>query len=194
MMGALSAKEADEVLESQSLGRIGYIADGKPWIVPVTYIYDGTCAYVHSAEGSKVVAMRSNPHICFEVEDVVDMGHWRSVVAQGVFEELWRDDEERVMDLLATRFAPPFSWGDPAAPPRHEEAHRGEGVVRPHPLSHSFLRKDRTLPARGALIPRARKVYTYAHGLHKFRSTARHRTRNREAWAVLLGCSIGGFT
>jgi len=140
MMGTLSPKEIDEVLDSQVVARIAYVAEGKPWIVPVTYIYDGTCAYVHSADGAKIRGMRTNPHICFEVEDVRDMGHWSTVVAQAYFEELPRDDEERVMDLLATRFAP-FPWGDAERPPRHEEIHRAEGVRRPILYRVRFIEK-----------------------------------------------------
>ena len=131
MMGSLTPNEIHEVLESQVIARIGYVAGGRTWIVPVTYVYDGMNAvYVHSAEGAKIDAMRASPEICFEVEDIVDMGHWRTVVAQGHFEELWKDSDEQVMDLLATRMAP-FPWGEAERPPRREEIHRQEGIFRP---------------------------------------------------------------
>ena len=71
------------------LGRVACLVDGRPYIVPVTYVYDGElgCVYVHSGEGAKVQAMRANPNVCFEVEQVHDMANWRTVIARARFEE-----------------------------------------------------------------------------------------------------------
>jgi hypothetical protein len=51
-------------------------------------------------------------------------------VVQGVAEPLWRDAEERAMDLLAERFAP-MQTSETALPNRREDVHRQEGVSRP---------------------------------------------------------------
>jgi hypothetical protein len=130
MIGELNPEEIEDVLKGQVLGRVACIAGGRPYIVPVSYIYDGEFVYVHSAEGTKVRAMRDNPDVCFEVEQVRDMANWRTVVAQGRFEELWRDDEERAMGLLAARFAP-LLVSESGRPLPREEAHRQHGVRRP---------------------------------------------------------------
>jgi uncharacterized protein len=127
MMGQLTPREVEEILESEALGRIAFIVDGKARIVPVTYVYDGESAYLHSAEGEKLRAMRANPDVCFEVEQVRDMANWRSVVARGRFEELWHDEGERAMDLLVARLTP----GPESHPDRREDAHRREGLLRP---------------------------------------------------------------
>ncbi len=50
--------------------------------------------------------MRADPAVCFEVERVDDLGHWQSVIAWGIFEELHGDDSEAGMHTLATRLAP----------------------------------------------------------------------------------------
>jgi nitroimidazol reductase NimA-like FMN-containing flavoprotein (pyridoxamine 5'-phosphate oxidase superfamily) len=131
MMGSLSADEIEDVLRSEVIGRIACVApDGWPYIVPVTYVYDGgEYVFAHSAEGEKVDGMRRNPRVCFEVEQIRSMTNWRTVVARGRFEELQRDAEERALDLLAGKFA----WVAPGAPShdRHEDSHRRAGVVRP---------------------------------------------------------------
>src|SRR6516165_8394548 len=66
MMGNLKADEIEDVLRSEVIGRIACVADGWPYIVPVTYVYDGgEYVFSHSAEGEKVAAMRKNPQVCF---------------------------------------------------------------------------------------------------------------------------------
>jgi len=132
MIGSLTPKEIEEVLNTEVLGRVAYIASGKPVVVPVTYVYDGEFGdvYVHSAEGAKVHAMRANPDVCFEVEQIRDMANWRVVLAPARFQEVWRDGEERAMDLLSAKFAG-FQVSETARPDRREEAHRQHGVKRP---------------------------------------------------------------
>lgn len=132
MIGSLTPEEIEEVLITEVLGRVAYIASGKPLVVPVTYAYDSEFGdiYVHSADGAKVRAMRANPDVCFEVEQIHDMANWRVVIAPARFQEVWRDAEERAMDLLSARFAA-FQVSESARPDRREEAHRQHGVKRP---------------------------------------------------------------
>lgn len=132
MMGSLVSEEIEDVLQHEVLGRIGCIVDGRPYIVPVTYVYDGECAdvYVHSADGAKLQAMRDNPEVCFEVEQVRDMANWRTVIARARFEELWKDHGEWAMALFASRLAPP-RIDEASAASRREAAHRLHGASRP---------------------------------------------------------------
>jgi nitroimidazol reductase NimA-like FMN-containing flavoprotein (pyridoxamine 5'-phosphate oxidase superfamily) len=130
MLGELTVEEIEEVLNAEVIGRVGCIAEGWPYIVPVTYAYDGTSVYAHTAEGLKLQAMRENPNVCFEVEQVRSMKNWRTVIARGRFEQLWRDDEERAMDLLTARFAS-SSTSTTTQLERREDVHRREGVKRP---------------------------------------------------------------
>jgi uncharacterized protein len=129
MMGNLTSDQIEDVLRSEIIGRIACVADGWPYIVPVTYVYDGgEFVFSHSAAGRKTEAMRKNTQVCFEVEQIHSVSNWRTVIARGRFEELERDDEERAMDLIAGRFA----WVPPGTtlPDRGEGVHRREGIVR----------------------------------------------------------------
>ncbi|WBM79337.1 pyridoxamine 5'-phosphate oxidase family protein [Cryobacterium breve] len=87
MLGELNAREIDAVLHTSVVGRIGCHSDGRTYIVPITYAYDGDTVYAHSAAGTKVEMMRANPAVCFEVEQLDDLASWRTVVAWGEFEE-----------------------------------------------------------------------------------------------------------
>jgi hypothetical protein len=123
MMGELTKDQIDTVLRSEVTGRIGCHAEGRTYVVPVSYAYDGQHVYAHSAEGLKVRTMRSNPSVCFEVEQIDDLANWRCVIGQGTYEELQGAEEDRATRLLSERFAP-FITSETAPPqawPRTEE-------------------------------------------------------------------------
>ena len=106
MLGELSEREVDKVLYGEQLGRIGCHADGVTYVVPVSYVYDGTHIYALSGEGMKVRMMRKNPKVCFEVEHVERWYHWRTAIVWGTFEELRDEEAERAYHLLHTRLTP----------------------------------------------------------------------------------------
>jgi nitroimidazol reductase NimA-like FMN-containing flavoprotein (pyridoxamine 5'-phosphate oxidase superfamily) len=103
MLGELSPEEIEEVLRSEITGRIGCHADGRTYVVPITYGYQRSYVYCHSPEGLKLRMMRKNPVVCFEVDRVEDVGNWRSVIATGRFEELSGRDVIAAMDVLISR-------------------------------------------------------------------------------------------
>jgi len=103
MMGELSAAEIVQVLRTEVLGHLGCIADGWPYVVPINYVYEGGSIYANGSEGMKLRAMRENPHVCLEVEQIRGVANWRTVIAQGRFEELLHDEQERASHILATR-------------------------------------------------------------------------------------------
>ena len=103
MLGELSPEEIEEVLRSEITGRIGCHAEGRTYVVPVTYAYQAGDVYCHSAEGLKLRMMRKNPVVCFEVDRVEDVGNWKSVIATGRFEELSGRDVIGAMDVLISR-------------------------------------------------------------------------------------------
>ena len=102
----LTRAEVDALLHAQVVGRIGCHAGGLTYVVPVIYAYDGDAVYVASTEGQKVRMMRESPRVCFEVDEYDGRGSWRSVVVQGVYEELHAEGSTRALALLAGRFAP----------------------------------------------------------------------------------------
>lgn len=107
MLGSLTKTQIDHVLESQVLGRIGCYDDGKVFIVPITYVFDGDFIYAHSKEGMKIKMMRQNPNVCFEVDVVEDMANWSSVVLWGEFEELKGQlSQEKGLKIIMDKLLP----------------------------------------------------------------------------------------
>jgi len=101
----LNEEEAQEILRRNGLARLGCIADGRPYVVPVNYLYDGEAIYIHSLPGRKIAALRRNPQACLQVDEIDAERDWRSVIAFGRYEEI-ADEQRRAYYLkqLLRRF------------------------------------------------------------------------------------------
>ena len=88
MLGELNEMQINNFLLSQAVGRIACSDGKKPYIVPVTYVYNGKDIIGQTTEGKKLHIMRNNPNVCFEVDSMSNMANWRSVIVNGVFNEL----------------------------------------------------------------------------------------------------------
>jgi nitroimidazol reductase NimA-like FMN-containing flavoprotein (pyridoxamine 5'-phosphate oxidase superfamily) len=106
MLGKLSDKQADELLFSQTVGRLGCFAEGKIYVVPVTYVYDGQNIICHTRQGMKLEMMRKNPDVCFEVDCIENMANWQSVIAWGTFRELDGAEAEIALEKLLLKLQP----------------------------------------------------------------------------------------
>jgi nitroimidazol reductase NimA-like FMN-containing flavoprotein (pyridoxamine 5'-phosphate oxidase superfamily) len=89
----LSAEGIEALLRTAIVGRIaccghGRTGDGRPYLVPLAYGYDGEAVYAHSGPGRKLDLMRSEPRVTFEVDEAEASDRWRSVIAEGTFEEI----------------------------------------------------------------------------------------------------------
>ena len=106
MLGELTVEEINAVLAGEVVGRIGCSREGRTYVVPVTYVFDGEAVYAHSAEGLKIRMMRANPHVCFQVDQRENLANWRSVVAWGVYEELHGKEALDALQILVARLLP----------------------------------------------------------------------------------------
>ena len=103
MLGRLRPAEITKVLRDGTVGRIGAHDGGRTYVVPVTYVYDGDSVYGHSTLGLKIRMMRRNPSVCFQVDEIDGMASWRSVIAQGTYEELKGDMATAAAKLIRAR-------------------------------------------------------------------------------------------
>lgn len=103
MLGILNQDQINNVLLSQVMGRLA-CTDGKsPYIIPVTYIFEGEYLYGQSNEGTKLEIMRKNPNVCVEVDIMANMQNWQCVLVFGTFEELKGDLSEQAREKLYSR-------------------------------------------------------------------------------------------
>ena len=107
MIDNLSDDQIDHILSSQVVGRLGCHAEGKTYVVPIAYVFDGSHIYAHSRIGRKIEMMRKNPEVCFQVDVIDNMANWRSVMIDGEYEELKTHAlQERALKLLKARLSP----------------------------------------------------------------------------------------
>ena len=92
------------LLQRESFAHLGCSRDGRPYVVPMNYAYDGKELYFFTTEGMKTQFIRSNPQVCLQVEEVVDSTNWRSVMVIGRAVELTlAKDTQRAMKLITER-------------------------------------------------------------------------------------------
>lgn len=85
----LPEAEIEVLLRTSIVGRIACGGDeGRPYLVPLAYGYDGEAIYAHSGPGRKIRLMRARPLVSFEVDAVEAADRWRSVIAEGTYEEI----------------------------------------------------------------------------------------------------------
>lgn len=103
----LNRAECIELLRSElRLGRIGYVVDGLPMIVPVNFAVDGESVVFVTAAGSKLSWLSTHTRVAFQVDHgrPLDESGW-SVLVHGTAQEVTDPAE---LELL--RGGPLHSW------------------------------------------------------------------------------------
>lgn len=100
MIGKLDTTQVNNLLCSQSIGRLACTDGKRPYIVPISFKYDGVYIYGQTNMGEKLKVIRKNPDVCFEVDRMLDMRNWQSVIVYGEFEELKNKDAEEGREVL----------------------------------------------------------------------------------------------
>jgi nitroimidazol reductase NimA-like FMN-containing flavoprotein (pyridoxamine 5'-phosphate oxidase superfamily) len=110
----LSALECTSLLKANRLARLACAQDGRPYVVPIHYAYADNHFYAFSMPGKKIEWMRSNPLVCLQIDQRGEGHAWRSVVADGRYEELpdrlgHKLQRERAWSLLSKH----VDWWEP---------------------------------------------------------------------------------
>ena len=62
----------EEIIKQSQVCRLAMVDQDKPYVVPMSFGYDGPHIYFHSAlEGRKIAVLKKNPQVCFEFDDVI---------------------------------------------------------------------------------------------------------------------------
>jgi uncharacterized protein len=93
MVGELTQKETKDFFSQKNFGHLGCNDGSRMYIVPISYIYFEDHILCHSHAGMKIDIMRKNPSVCFEVDEVKDYTHWKSLIAWGKYEEITDEKE-----------------------------------------------------------------------------------------------------
>ncbi len=100
----MAPAEMHALLQRASFGHLGCAREGRPYVVPMNYAYDGKELYFFTTEGMKTQFIEANPKVCLQVEEITDSTHWRSVMVIGQAERLTSADEmQRAMQMIVER-------------------------------------------------------------------------------------------
>jgi nitroimidazol reductase NimA-like FMN-containing flavoprotein (pyridoxamine 5'-phosphate oxidase superfamily) len=106
MLGQLDPQEIEALLQREKVGRLGCHANGRTYVVPITYAYADGAIFAHSTQGLKLHMMRENPNVCFQVDRIDDLRNWRSVIVWGQYEELVGNEASYAMAQLLGKVLP----------------------------------------------------------------------------------------
>jgi len=100
----MSPAEMHALLQRENFGHLGCARDGRPYVVPMHFAYDGKELYFFTTQGMKTQYIDANPQVCLQVEEVKDTTHWRSVMVIGRATEITGTEEmQRAMKLITER-------------------------------------------------------------------------------------------
>lgn len=107
----LTAEECDRLLSTTPVGRVAFLADGEPQILPVNYGLEEGAIVIRTTFGSKIEAAELHHHFAFEIDrwDPDSRSGW-SVVAHGVGEVVEDPDEIRRLEGIGLE-----SWAEGGA-------------------------------------------------------------------------------
>lgn len=124
----LTDLEINQLLQKQCYGHLGCCVDVKrPYVIPVTYAFSQNAVHSFSFEGRKIDMMRTQPRVCFQIEEHTNGQSWKSAIIWGTFEELSGKDRGDTLTLLLERL-----WSE---------------TNRDHPLYLPFRNSAETLKA-----------------------------------------------
>ena len=130
----MTTEECTEALERANFGRLACARDNQPYVVPTNFAFDGRYLYGFTTLGQKAEWMRSNPLVCFEIDEVKNHNQWMSVIVFGQYEELPDAPENEMVRRHAYAFLQKrVMWWEPAY---ISQQHRDQ----PHSLTPIFFR------------------------------------------------------
>lgn len=110
-MNTLTPQEIAEVIGAARFAHIGVVANGEPYVTPISFVPLGNGVAFRSLTGKRMDAIAANARVSFEItEHDTDTGSWRSVIASGkavVVEDTQREAE--IIQQLLNRYAESFN-------------------------------------------------------------------------------------
>ena len=130
----LSTAECTAILTESRLGRLACARDGQPYVVPIHFVYSVNHLFAFSSLGKKIDWMRANPLVSVLVEQRGQGAAWKSVIADGRYEELpdrigYKVQRDHAWSLLSRH----ADWWQPGALKPATQATAGQ-------VGHVFFR------------------------------------------------------
>jgi hypothetical protein len=96
----MTTAEIENVLQSQSICRLACNDIKFPYLIPLSYFYDGKYIYCQSQQGKKIELMKKNPNVTILVDIIGSMNNYKSVIVNGEYQELKGNEADEARKLL----------------------------------------------------------------------------------------------
>jgi nitroimidazol reductase NimA-like FMN-containing flavoprotein (pyridoxamine 5'-phosphate oxidase superfamily) len=102
-METMTSTDSTRILAENYIGRLGYFSRERVEIIPITYYFDPEHNSIlsYSGQGNKIEAMRKNPLVSFQVDEITNLEKWKSVLIYGRFEELTGIDAKYMLHIFS---------------------------------------------------------------------------------------------
>jgi nitroimidazol reductase NimA-like FMN-containing flavoprotein (pyridoxamine 5'-phosphate oxidase superfamily) len=112
----LSNNECSHLLTAHRVGFLACSKAGQPYVIPIHYAYADTHIYAFSMPGKKIDWMRANPLVSLLVDQRGEGRGWKSVIAEGRYEELPDHTDHKVArDHAWALLSKHNDWWEPGA-------------------------------------------------------------------------------
>ena len=111
-------QQIDAIIRGSLVCRLAVVEAGQPYLVPLSFGYDGSAFYFHTApEGRKIAAFLAGGEVCFECERNVAVRRdpqiacrwsmdYESVIGYGAIVELTTDKDKRhALNLIMRQYS-----------------------------------------------------------------------------------------
>lgn len=105
-METLVASAVARLLENEPVTHVGVVADGKPYVTPISFVWLDDALWFRTMPGSRLDAIIENPNLSCEVSRFeFDTGFWESVIVTGTAVVI--DDEaveQTIMNAIRAKY------------------------------------------------------------------------------------------
>lgn len=130
MIRVLDEQECFDLVQAQTVGRLGFVADGRVQVIPVNYLLDGRSVVIRTAAGGLLTRVSAEvAAVAFEVDHHANTGGYGwSVLLNG---QLATMTESEMAEVEGSARVVPWAGSDRSTPLRFSIATvTGREVVR----------------------------------------------------------------
>lgn len=123
------------ILDKALVGHVGFIADGRPMVIPMAYARIGNILYLHGASKTRIARLESVP-VCLEVTELTGIVaarsgfhhsvNYRSAVIHGTARHVTDDEMDKALDAVLDHLLPGRSL---EVRPMSKQERKATGVI-----------------------------------------------------------------
>jgi nitroimidazol reductase NimA-like FMN-containing flavoprotein (pyridoxamine 5'-phosphate oxidase superfamily) len=128
----LTPSECEDVLADAATAYVACLADGEPYVTPMSFVLVDGAVCFRTGEGRRSEALDEDPRVCIVADIATEDGGWKSVIVWGEAEPIHGDREADVIAALLRKYG---ESGFEVAPMQHLPVNRPTYAVTPTRMS-----------------------------------------------------------